>query len=64
LDLKDELILDVNLSKSGQTIIRVASEDTLGFEMEVKTSDTLNKSKLEGTEDREDRELELSNESG
>jgi hypothetical protein len=64
LDLKDELILDVNLSKSGQTIIRVASEDSLVFEMEVETSDTLYKSKLEGTEDREDRELELSNESG
>jgi len=32
--------------------------------MEVETSDTLYKSKLEGTEDREDRELELSNESG
>ena len=64
MDLKDELILDVNLSKSGQTIIRVASEDSLVFEMEVETSDTLYKSKLEGTEDREDRELELSNESG
>lgn len=64
MDLKDEPTLDVNLSKSGQTIMRVAPEGSLVPEMEVETSDTLYKSKPEGIEDREVRELEPSNESG